>query len=200
MPKSEKRKFVKNKIGLFLVVVALNSIGYKLVQYLRPTGIIVNTWIDSFIPYISYFSVPYALYPVLGILPFVLYWKNYKEYRTMALSMITVFLISIFIYLTLQTQVIRENVEATDLFNWGTSVAYSLDSPVNAFPSLHVSIPTIATLFVYIKKKKLGLYIAPLTLLVILSTVFIKQHAAVDVLGGLVLAFSVFKFRHIFEK
>jgi len=188
------------KLGLFLLVIFLNSIGYKAAQWFRPDGILVTTWLDSFIPYIPYFAVPYALYVPVVLLSFYLYWKDYKKYRVMALSVIAVLIISIAIYLTFQTRVIRENVEPADFFNWGVSVAYSLDEPVNALPSLHVALPTLATLFVYKRNRKLGLYIAPVTVLIILSTVFIKQHAVLDVFAGLILAFAVFRFRRVFEK
>ena len=96
--------------------------------------------------------------------------------------------------------VTRAVLQQTDLFNWGVSLVYSLDQPLNAFPSLHVAIPVIATLFIYLRNRKLGIYLLPVTMLVILSTVFIKQHAVFDVVGGLILAFGVFRFRHIFEK
>ncbi len=69
------------KIKLLLLVVLLNSIGYKAAQFFRPEGFSVMTWLDSFIPYISYFVIPYALYPAIVLLPFYLYWKDYKNTR-----------------------------------------------------------------------------------------------------------------------
>ncbi len=105
------------KIGLFLLAVFLNSVGYKAAQILRPDGLLVTTWIDSLIPYIPYFVVPYALYVPVVLLPFFLYWKDYKKYRAVALSMAAVLAISILIFLAFQTRVIRATVEPTDLFN-----------------------------------------------------------------------------------
>ena len=184
---------------MFLLVVLLNSLGYKLAQFLRPEGVLVTTWLDSFIPFIPAFVVPYAVYPIIGILPFVVFWKDYGKYRTVALSMATVLAISIVIFMTFQTSVARADFVADDLFTWGVSVVYSLDEPLNALPSLHVAIPVIATLFIYAEKRRLGLYILPVTILIALSTVFIKQHAILDLIAGLALALAVFKCRRFFD-
>ncbi|MFA4819680.1 MAG: phosphatase PAP2 family protein [Candidatus Aenigmatarchaeota archaeon] len=189
-----------SKIALLLIIVALNSVGYKLAQFLRPDGFLITGWLDSFVPYVSYFVVPYALYPVIAIIPFVLYWNDYKKYKVVALSFAAVLAIAIIIFLFFQTTITRAHVEPNDLFNWGVSLIYSFDEPLNAFPSLHVAIPVIATLFVYLRNRRLGLYLVPVTVLIILSTVMIKQHAVVDIIGGLILAFGVFKYRRIFEK
>ncbi len=190
----------KRKVGLFVLVVILNSVGYKLAQFLRPEGFLITGWLDSFIPYVSYFVVPYALYPVIAIIPFVLYWNNYKKYKVMALSFASVLAIAVVVFLVFQTTATRAQVEPNDLFNWGVTLVYSFDEPLNAFPSLHVAIPVIATLFIYLRNKRFGLYMVPVTVLIILSTVLIKQHAVVDIIGGLLLAFGIFKCRRIFEK
>ena len=76
---------------------------------------------------------------------------------------------------------------------------YASDKPLNAFPSLHVGMSTLATLFVYRKRKKLGLAVLPVTVLIILSTVFIKQHVLLDVAGGLVLAGLVYWLGQLLE-
>ncbi len=188
------------KIGFLIAMGALNSAGYKAAQIIRPTGVLVTTWLDSLIPYIPYFVVPYALYVPVVLLPFALYWKDYRQYRTMALSMISVLAISIAIFVTFQTSMMRADAAPTDFFNWAVAFVQSLDAPVNALPSLHVSMPTLATLFIYLRSRRIAVLVAPITLLIILSTVFIKQHAVLDVFAGLILAFAVFKCRHVFEK
>ncbi len=118
----------------------------------------------------------------------------------MALSVATVLLASVIIFFAFQTQIVRAEVRAGNIFDDLVLFVYSLDNPVNALPSLHVSLSTLATLFVFLRNKKLGLYISPVTILIILSTVFIKQHAVLDVFAGLIMAFAVFKIRHVFDK
>ena len=185
------------KILLFLIVIVLNTIGYKAAQILRPDGFSVTTWLDSLVPYISYFVIPYALYVPVVLVPFFLYWKDYKNYRTVSISFLLILVISIIIYLMFQTTTARASVGPTDMFNAGVLTVYALDAPLNSLPSLHVSMTVIATLFIYIRNRKLGTYIIPITALIILSTVFIKQHAVLDVIAGLVLALAVFKMRKL---
>jgi len=188
------------KLGLFLVAVALNSVGYGAAQALRPEGFLVTTWIDSFIPYVSWFVVPYLLFFPLVLVPFFLYWKDYPGYRTMALSLIAVLAVSLVVYLAFQTTATRAEVEPNDFFNWGVWMIYSVDKPLNNLPSLHVALSTIAALFAYLKSRRIGLGLAPLAVLIILSTVFIKQHAFLDVVAGLALTFGVFRFRGFFRR
>ncbi len=188
------------KVLLLLLVVALNSAGYKAAQVFRPTGTLLAIWIDSSIPYISYFVVPYALYVFVVLLAFVVCWKDYKLYKTMALSMATAIAIAIVIYMTFQTAVVRTNIEGTDIFNQGVKIVYQIDAPLNSFPSLHVAIPTIATMFIFLRNKKIGLATTPIAILIILSTVFIKQHVVLDVLGGLALSLCIFRFRKAYER
>ncbi len=196
----KKKKGAMCKIGLLLLVAFLNSVGYAGAQILRPHGILVMTWIDSLIPFVPIFVVAYALYFPVALLPFVIYWKDYRAYRVMAFSIAAALAIAILVYLVIQTSVIRAQPDPTrNIFNWGVWQVYQLDAPLNAFPSLHVAIPTLATLFVFAKKRRLGIYLAPITITIILSTVFIKQHSVLDIIGGLALAIVVFKFRNVFE-
>ena len=188
------------KILLFLAVVLLNSVGYKAAQIIRPTGILTMTWIDPLIPYISTFVIPYALYLPVLILPFILYWNDYKKYRTMALSLAAVLAASIIIYLIFQTEMTRYEPSQNNIFDSFVSAIQHADAPVNALPSLHVSIPLMITFFVYIRSRKMGICLLPVTILIILSTVFIKQHAVLDILGGIILATIVFRMRKHIEK
>jgi membrane-associated phospholipid phosphatase len=71
--------------------------------------------------------------------------------------------------------------------------------PNNTFPSLHVALTSSITAFVYEKDTKIGMVLIPLTFLIILSTIFIKQHVVLDIIGGLMLAFFIFKIKNVFD-
>lgn len=199
-----KTKAVKNetprKIFLLAVVLFLNIVVYKIAQIAVPGGISLVTPIDNMIPFVSYFVVPYYLYAVFLLLPFAVFWKDYKNYMVMALSLVAVLAISNVIFFAFQTEVPRPDIQSTDVFSKAVLAIYSTDNPVNAFPSLHVAVPTIVTLFIFLRSRKFGLCLTPITILIILSTLFIRQHVIADVVGGLVLAFAVFRYRHIFKE
>ncbi|MBI4182156.1 MAG: phosphatase PAP2 family protein [Candidatus Aenigmarchaeota archaeon] len=179
------------KFGLLLAAVLLNSLGYAAIQWLRPTGVVVTTWVDSLVPFLPIFVIPYALYVPLVLLPFLLLWKD-DSYPRMAAGMILCLGISLLVYLVFQTSVLRPEVEVTDLWTWAVSLFYAGDRPLNVYPSLHVSMSLLATLFIAERRPRAGMLLAPLTALVALSTVFIRQHAIVDVAGGIALALAIF--------
>jgi membrane-associated phospholipid phosphatase len=71
--------------------------------------------------------------------------------------------------------------------------------PTNAFPSLHVSLTLTISMFVYGKNRKVGIVLLIITFFIILSTMFVKQHVFLDVIGGLMLAFVIFKNKKVFD-
>ena len=93
------------------------------------------------------------------------------------------------IFLIMPTELTRFPVTGSDPFSWMTRLIYSLDEPNNLFPSLHCFASWLCfRIIFYVEKEKrntaytVGSFI--FTLLVFASTVFVKQHVAVDILGG----------------
>lgn len=62
-----------------------------------------------------------------------------------------------------------------------------LDQPNNCFPSLHVAISVFLTIAVWrTRNRQAGALMSFWTLLIILSTLTVKQHYALDIIGGIV--------------
>ena len=173
--------------------------GYRLTQILKPEGVVVSTALDSFIPFVDFFVVFYIAYYLFLLIPVIVYWKGYRDYWKMMLSFLAAILISLAVYAGFQTEVVRPGVEGTGLFSQLVLGVYQADRPVNALPSLHVSLTLLAVLFVFGRSRRLGLAILPLATLNVLSTLFIKQHAVLDVLAGAGLGAVVFRYRDAFK-
>jgi len=99
-------------------------------------------------------------------------------------------LLSFLVYVVSQTTVPRPVILGQDLFSNLTQFMYGVDNPYNAFPSIHVM--TAYIIFVASSKskerrRKMVLASQTLSMLVILSTVFLKQHTLLDVAGGIYL-------------
>ena len=62
------------------------------------------------------------------------------------------------------------------------------EKPTGAFPSSHVSISLICIAIIYKNARKFFLYFLPLIILLILSTIYIKAHYLIDVIGGIISA------------
>jgi membrane-associated phospholipid phosphatase len=72
---------------------------------------------------------------------------------------------------------------------------HSIDTPTNVLPSLHVydALVVAAGLHLTFKDKKIMLVLSDiLTVLIVLSTMFIKQHSIIDVIGAFVMFAVVF--------
>ena len=183
-----KRFISKYRHGL---VIALYSIIYILLfSYLEHRPVhsyhIVHTVFDDWIPFCEFFIVPYILwfpYMILAVIYFIFF--------NLMMGM-TVFLIVSYVYPNAQhirpTEFPRDNV-FTDVVKW----LYSTDTPTNILPSIHVfnslAIHMSLTNCEALRDKKLIKAASfTLTALIIMSTMFLKQHSVIDVCMGATLA------------
>ena len=208
-------QFVKKyKHGLVILTYAIVYLIFF--EYLERQPVrgfhVIDTVFDNSIPFCEYFIVPYLLwfpYQVITVLYFIFCNKNKKEYYQLIFNMMmgmTVFLIVSYVYPNAQhlrpTEFPRDNI-FTSAVKW----LYSTDTPTNILPSIHVfnslAIHMSLTNCEVLRDKKL-VKAASLTLtsLIIMSTMFLKQHSVIDVCMGATLAlfgFLVFYPRKVTE-
>ncbi|OQR53345.1 phosphatase PAP2 family protein [Bacillus sp. CDB3] len=152
----------------------------------------VTTVIDDWIPFVKVFIIPYLLwFPYLyGALIYYCL-ADRKQYYVTLSSVILGKLACFSIYYFWQTTVPRPTVVGTDVFSELVRYIYSIDQPVNCFPSIHV-LTTFVIMLAALKRREqhaFEYYILTLFgILIILSTLFTKQHAFVDVVSGMTLA------------
>ncbi|MCZ2991436.1 phosphatase PAP2 family protein, partial [Acinetobacter baumannii] len=82
-------------------------------------------------------------------------------------------------------------VVGTDVFSELVRYIYSIDQPVNCFPSIHVLTTFVIMLAAFKRREQHVFEYYILTFfgtLIILSTLFTKQHAFVDAVSGMTLA------------
>lgn len=159
---------------------------------------VVHTVFDDRIPFCEFFIVPYLLwfpYMFAAVAYFIFFNKNRHEYYQLTFNLMlgmTVFLIVSYVYPNMQqlrpTEFARENI-FTEIVRW----LYRTDTPTNILPSIHVfnslAIHMSLANCEALKKHPLirrGSLI--LTILIILSTMFLKQHSVIDVCMGSTLA------------
>lgn len=75
---------------------------------------------------------------------------------------------------------------------WCLRLIYALDSPYNCFPSLHVAHSFVSALACYRVNKRVGFATAVWASLIGVSTLFTKQHFAVDVIAGALVAYTAY--------
>jgi len=187
------------KLILFLLPLSLMTVFYKLIQYVPSEAYYPALGIDSVIPYVPYFIIPYILFIPFIIIPYILLWKQPNDYKQMAFTYLLILIISELVYLTFQTAVIRPEIQPTSIFDQLVLMVYHADEPLNTLPSLHTSLSIAAALFIWRRGKMIGISAVILTILIVMSTLLIKQHVILDVITGTLLAFSSYYIMKIYD-
>ena len=182
----------KNAIFSILLAIGVyftNQI-YALLNH-GPAVINLHTALDSAIPVVPIFVIPYnSLQPYIyaTLILFLLFRTKY--FQSACLAMITVWFISYGFYYFLQSEVIRPVLTGTDIFSKMVMNVYAGDNPFNDFPSLHTSLSTILAIHWVKINKPLGIVLGIWTALIVISTLLVKQHYIADMIFGLALAFG----------
>jgi membrane-associated phospholipid phosphatase len=150
------------------------------------------THIDQHIPFIQAFIIPYMLWMPFLYLTLVYFCMKDRNmyYRTLLAYNLGV-LVSYGFYMLFQTTVSRPEISSEGLFSLLTDFLYNADQPFNCFPSIHCmsSYLLFRALFTSsIKNKRNLTFIGSLAFIIILSTLFVKQHVILDAVGGVILA------------
>jgi len=156
-----------------------------------PAVINLHTALDSAIPVVPIFVIPYdSLQPYIyaTLILFLLF--RSKCFQSACLAMITIWFISYAFYYFLQSEVIRPVLTGTDTFSKMVMNVYAGDNAYNDFPSLHTSLSTILAIHWVKVNRPLGIVLSIWTALIVASTLLVKQHYIADMIFGLALAFA----------
>lgn len=157
---------------------------------------IIHTKFDNYIPFCEYFIIPYFLwflFVAVTVIYFAFFNESRQEYYSLVTNLgigMTLFIIISLIYPNGHN--LRPTITEDGIFNQAVRFLYSIDTPTNIFPSIHV-FNSLACCIAWTKNKvgkrskvlTWGVWI--LTALIIMSTVFLKQHSVVDIVGAVVL-------------
>lgn len=161
---------------------------------------IIHMRMDDKIPFCEYFIIPYFLW--FGYVAWILFYlfftdeKDFHRCCTFLFSGMTVFLLvsTLFpnIHYLRPTVMPRDNV-----FCNMVSYLYSIDTSTNLWPSIHVY-NSMGVLFAVVHNERLNSKTATrlgcftLTVLIIFSTVFLKQHSVYDVMTGIIMGVAIY--------
>ena len=194
----------KNKMFVITITILLGgqSLTYCILKYFQTDPIYINYYLDDRIPFIGRFVHIYnSFYPFVFLSLYLLYKKDAKAYYRGIISGIIGFLICDIIFLTIPTIMYRPIIPSISPFtDFVLKVTYYFDTPpLNCFPSIHCLF-CFQVIYSYIFSKYNDIpkkvFIILYALLVISSTLFIKQHFIYDVISAL----SVMLISNILEK
>lgn len=181
--------------GIFYMV------SFYLVEHRTTRMHIMFCKLDNMIPFCKYFIIPYVLwflFIAVTVAYFALFNKSRQEYYSLVINLgigMTVFILVSWIYPN--GHFLRPFINGDGFFDKAVRHLYSVDTPTNVFPSIHV-FNSLVCCIALLKNDRcrqhtgLSLGIVLLTVLIILSTVFLKQHSMIDVIGAFVLFFSTY--------
>ena len=194
------RRF-KEALPMVLYFVTYFTWFYVLEHVDRLHYTVIHTDIDDRIPFVEAFIIPYDmwfLYVALVIL--FLFFTDMNEYRRCAAALcigMTVFLVVSTLWPNIQH--LRPAVMPRD--NFCTDLVlklYKTDTPTNICPSIHVyntlcvMTGTLKCSARFIRRNAVRAANIVLSILIILSTMFLKQHSFFDVVCALALFAGIF--------
>ena len=189
------KKFIKEN-KKFIISISILLIGqafmYWFLKLFQSNPIYINYYLDEKIPFLGRFVYIYnSFYPFILFSFYLLYKSDKKSYFKGVISGIIGFLICDVIFLCMPTIMYRPVIPQYDfLTNLVIKLTFLYDSPpLNCFPSIHClfCFQVIYSFIFGSSNKKQKLLIIVYSLLIILSTLFIKQHFIFDVLSALAI-------------
>lgn len=189
------KKFIASKPILLIILFAIfSATTFELINrpLIGPTRSIEIS-LDNLIPFIKQFILIYHLFmPCLIVFALILLKENKQLYLQYIFCLFFSQILAYIIYLFWQTEIPRYNINllGSDFFSKLVRLTYMTDNNYNGCPSLHVS--QMLSLIIFSFKSKITIRIkipmVILAFLIAISTVLVKQHVILDILGGILLS------------
>lgn len=167
----------------------------------------IRSALDSHIPFNKYFIIPYLMwfgFVALTVLYFFLNdTEGFKKLMAFLIAGMTLFLVISTVYptaLNLRPQL----VSGDDIFAQLVRFVYRVDTATNVFPSIHVynSLGCLIAIMdsPELRSRKFVIFVTyVLTISIILSTMFLKQHSIIDVTGAFLMALAFYSVVYMTE-
>ncbi len=173
-------------LGVYLIYFPIN-------QHVNG-GFSSHIFLDDWIPLWPVWTAPYIL--AIGWWVFAAIWAAIKMelalFKRLVAAVLVMSLSSFLVHLLIPTFVVRPEAVGE---GWGMNLIrmiYALDQPYNALPSGHTYNTVLVAIFWWHWKPRYRWLWAATVPVVILSTLFTKQHYLLDPLFGLLWAFGAY--------
>jgi membrane-associated phospholipid phosphatase len=186
------KKFIK-KNKKFLISISILLIGqaflYWFLKLFQKDPIYISYYLDDKIPFLGRFVYIYnSFYPFVFLSLFLLYKNDDKAYYKGIISGVIGYLICDVIFICFPTIMYRPVIPSINPFtDFIIKITFYYDNPpLNCFPSIHCLFCfQVIYSFIFSKSNtRQKILITIYSLLVIVSTLFIKQHYIYDVISA----------------
>lgn len=161
---------------------------------------VIHTFMDDLIPFNEYFIIPYLMwFAYVGGAVLFFFFKSKEEYYRLCTYLFTGMTLSLIVCTLFHNGTdLRPMVDPEkNLCSWLVSILHEADTSTNIFPSIHV-FNSIAVHVSIVRSeciRKHRLVNAASLILAVsicMSTVFLKQHSIVDVMGGMLMGYGLY--------
>lgn len=147
---------------------------------------------DRAVPVIPWFTAIYLGCYLFWVVNYILIARQGREhcYRFVTADILSRLICCAF-YLLLPTTNVRPELVGTDFWTQALRLVYTIDSPVNLFPSIHCLVSWFCYIGIRGRRsvpKWYRVFSCVFAILVCISTQVTKQHYIVDVFGGILVA------------
>lgn len=169
---------------------------------------VIHSPIDDMIPFVEYFIIPYLLwFAFIAVWGLYFFFTNVEDFYKLAkLTIIGMTLFLIFSTVVPNGLNLRPEVfERDNIFVDLVRFVYRVDTPTNVFPSLHVFNSLAVCIAIHeskeLKKHNVIRYASYILAgLIVLATVFLKQHSVYDVVMAFVMAQALYQIVYVPEE
>jgi len=192
----EAGREIFEKAVLALGLLAFFGLGYFGIGHLTDPARThsLATQFDTRLPFIAGFIwvyiwvIPAAAAPLFLVKSQSLYRRAIIAYALTIAIACLVFLVYPVTAIGLRAQATLDSAYFSDRM---VAVLYQVDPSVNAFPSLHLALVTLAALAAWKVSRLMGLILGLSVPAVAIAVLLVKQHFILDAVTGIVLAFLI---------
>ncbi len=183
-------KKYKNYLILVIFTMGIQALMYFSIKFIITNYNMINSVIKS-VPLIKHFVLFYDLwYPFIIINTFIVYKYDKKLFNFLIVTMLIGAFMSHVTFIIYPTMLERPTIEVKNIIDWILDFTYKTDTPaVNCLPSMHCVYCFITSYYILKIENmnpKIKLSIVTFSILIVLSTIFIKQHIVEDVILALI--------------
>lgn len=182
-------KYAIVPVAIYIIMLPTYFISHLLTK--DAAHINVATALDEHIPFIPAFIWIYVLAYVQWLVGYIAIARSEESLcKKYFGGEFIAKVITIFIFLVMPTEIVQPSPEGTGLTFGLLRLIYAADNPTNLFPSIHcleswmVARALSETGAPKYTKTAMWLF----SILVFMSVVFVKQHLALDIIGGIAVA------------
>jgi len=186
-----KKYLLKAPYLLLLSVWPVMGLIYQVLNEHPQKPADISTSLDHNIPFIPVFIIPYIIWYAYMFVYLVYFcFKDTRVFIKTLIMIVLAELVCFTIYFFFQTTVPRPDPQGNTLMIQLVKMVYANDQPYNCFPSIHV-LTTFSIMLgsLNLQNKHLlnTISIHLIGSLIIISTLFVKQHVILDMIGSMFL-------------